>query len=215
MKAKWSAVEALVGSEKRLEQIAADMVTHLEARIDARRVLLAHGFAVCQLHGASHVGAFSIGGDGKMTQLRDRVIIPDLDAIMLECVAEIVRLPRSESLAFTRRLRSCLTNKRILCVTGDADEGHRTIRVPFLGSTLRLATGMVSLARHVDAAIVPMFCTRTEHGRLRVTIEAPIEVPAGAVRDDAVAHAAAEFARRLEAYVWRYPDQYRHWDKLE
>lgn len=35
MKAKWSAVEALVGSDKRLEQIAADLVTHLEARIDA------------------------------------------------------------------------------------------------------------------------------------------------------------------------------------
>lgn len=34
MKAKWSAVEALVGSDKRLEQIAADLVTHLEARIE-------------------------------------------------------------------------------------------------------------------------------------------------------------------------------------
>jgi len=35
MKAKWSAVEALVGSDKRLEQIAADLVTHLEARTEA------------------------------------------------------------------------------------------------------------------------------------------------------------------------------------
>lgn len=35
MKAKWSAVEALVGSDKRLDQIASDMVTHLEARFDA------------------------------------------------------------------------------------------------------------------------------------------------------------------------------------
>jgi type I restriction enzyme R subunit len=35
MKAKWSAVEALVGSDKRLAQVAADMVTHLEARIEA------------------------------------------------------------------------------------------------------------------------------------------------------------------------------------
>lgn len=35
MKAKWSAVEALVGADKRLEQVAADMVTHLEARIEA------------------------------------------------------------------------------------------------------------------------------------------------------------------------------------
>jgi type I restriction enzyme R subunit len=35
LKAKWSAVEALVGSDKRLAQVAADMVTHLEARIEA------------------------------------------------------------------------------------------------------------------------------------------------------------------------------------
>ena len=35
MKAKWSAVEALVGSDKRLGQVAADMVTHIEARIEA------------------------------------------------------------------------------------------------------------------------------------------------------------------------------------
>ncbi|MFA4892702.1 type I restriction endonuclease subunit R [Brevundimonas sp.] len=34
-KAKWSTVEALVGSHKRLQQIAADLVRHLEARIDA------------------------------------------------------------------------------------------------------------------------------------------------------------------------------------
>lgn len=34
-KAKWSTVEALVGSSKRLQQIAADLVQHLEARIDA------------------------------------------------------------------------------------------------------------------------------------------------------------------------------------
>lgn len=34
-KAKWSTVEALVGSHKRLGQIAADLVQHLEARIDA------------------------------------------------------------------------------------------------------------------------------------------------------------------------------------
>lgn len=33
-KAKWSTTEQLVGSDKRIEQIAADMVAHLEARID-------------------------------------------------------------------------------------------------------------------------------------------------------------------------------------
>lgn len=35
MKAKWAAVEALVGSDKRLDQVAQDLVTHLDARIEA------------------------------------------------------------------------------------------------------------------------------------------------------------------------------------
>ena len=35
MKAKWAAVEALVGSDKRLDQVAEDLITHLEARIEA------------------------------------------------------------------------------------------------------------------------------------------------------------------------------------
>lgn len=44
LKAKWSSVEALVGSEKRLEQVAADMVAHLENRLEA---LGGKGMAVC------------------------------------------------------------------------------------------------------------------------------------------------------------------------
>jgi type I restriction enzyme R subunit len=43
-KAKWSTVEALVGSTKRLEQIAADLVHHLEARVEA---LDGKAMAVC------------------------------------------------------------------------------------------------------------------------------------------------------------------------
>jgi type I restriction enzyme R subunit len=43
-KAKWSTVEALVGAEKRLKQVAADMVTHLEARTAA---LGGKAMAVC------------------------------------------------------------------------------------------------------------------------------------------------------------------------
>jgi type I restriction enzyme R subunit len=34
-KAKWSTVEMLVGAKKRLSLIAADMVAHLEARVEA------------------------------------------------------------------------------------------------------------------------------------------------------------------------------------
>lgn len=43
-KAKWAQVEALVGSPKRLKQIAADLVTHLERRIEA---LDGKAMAVC------------------------------------------------------------------------------------------------------------------------------------------------------------------------
>ena len=44
LKAKWANVEALVGSTKRLKQVAADLVAHLEARIDA---LDGKAMAVC------------------------------------------------------------------------------------------------------------------------------------------------------------------------
>ncbi len=44
VKAKWSTVEALVGSRKRLQQIAADLVQHLEARLEA---LDGKAMAVC------------------------------------------------------------------------------------------------------------------------------------------------------------------------
>ena len=43
-KAKWSTVEALVGADKRLKQVAADLVTHLEARTAA---LGGKAMAVC------------------------------------------------------------------------------------------------------------------------------------------------------------------------
>ena len=43
-KAKWSTVEALVGADKRLKQVAADLVTHLEARTEA---LDGEAMAVC------------------------------------------------------------------------------------------------------------------------------------------------------------------------
>ncbi len=44
LKAKWSSVEALVGSEKRLVQVASDMVTHFENRLTA---LDGKAMAVC------------------------------------------------------------------------------------------------------------------------------------------------------------------------
>lgn len=44
LKAKWSSVEALVGAEKRLAQVAADLVEHLENRIEA---LGGRAMAVC------------------------------------------------------------------------------------------------------------------------------------------------------------------------
>lgn len=44
LKAKWASVEALVGADKRLAQVAADMVEHLENRLDA---LGGKAMAVC------------------------------------------------------------------------------------------------------------------------------------------------------------------------
>jgi lauroyl/myristoyl acyltransferase len=52
---------------------------------------------------------------------------------------------------------------------------------------------------------------READGHVRVVIEPPIDLAAGADRDAAIEAAVRAYAARLEAYIRRYPEQYRSW----
>lgn len=94
------------------------------------------------------------------------------------------------------------------------DEAARCVDLRVLGIPRRLATAPMQLAFARGAALIPVFTVRDGAGEFVVTLEPPLEcavdVGADADRDrDARERGiAAQYARRLEAWVELYPGQW-------
>jgi lauroyl/myristoyl acyltransferase len=104
-------------------------------------------------------------------------------------------------------------------------QARRTLRVPFLGATIRLPTGPLHLARISHAALLPVFTIRANDGTYDVTIERRLDVDSGTTSSqslaDAVAHPdeyitvpARSYVAMLEPYVIEHPDQWGGWETL-
>ena len=175
----------------------------------AKQVLHREGFAVHQVHDWSHRAGFA--GDRDRSWLRDGIVLPYFTAQELRFTAEVLELPGTSSLAFTRTLNDVLRRNAILCIAADVPHGRRLVTVPLCGEPKRFATGMVSLARAGGAPLLPLFCVREPDGRLRVVVEPPLAVDDGGDREAAVEATVRGYAAVLETYIRRYPDQYRSW----
>jgi lauroyl/myristoyl acyltransferase len=175
----------------------------LGRRAASKQILQSRGLLVHQVHGANSFGAF-LNPNSAATWLRRAVLKPFFDSCERPYVAEIIDLPGSNSLAFTRRLRGLLQENAILCISGDGRSGQKLIRLPFLGGAEHFSPGMVSLAKISGATILPMFCLRQPEGCTTLVIEEPIRLDTG----------VAQYADMLEAYISRYPEQYRNWHLL-
>jgi len=103
----------------------------------------------------------------------------------------------------------------LVSITAGAWEGAKLLRVPFLDAQILLGSGAANLARATGAPLLPVFAARTgSDQRFTVTIGEPIEVARDGDKDAALLAAAAAFAHRTEAFVARYPDQWRGWSSL-
>ncbi len=91
------------------------------------------------------------------------------------------------------------------------DYANRPNDLPFLSGRHRLAPGAPEIAHMTGAQLLPLFAIEDAPGRFRIRIEAPVDLPAGLPRADAVAAAMATYLRRLEPYVLAYPDQWLGW----
>jgi lauroyl/myristoyl acyltransferase len=109
--------------------------------------------------------------------------------------------------AALRALRERLQSNGVVSITV-GHEGARVVTVPFLGGTMRLATGPASLAASSGAALLPVFTVATRDCGFRVEIERPLEVPADEAREDREQCVAEGYATRLESWVRRYPGQW-------
>ena len=103
------------------------------------------------------------------------------------------------------RLRDALRNDEVVLVQGDrVMPGQRGRKMAFMGGHMMLPTGPAKLALASGAPIVPIFSIRRPDGMVRLFVETPIWVAS----DDDVDKALASFARILERYLRRYPDQW-------
>lgn len=180
-------------------------------RILAKQILHGNGFAVHQVHAENHLlGGFTAGG-GHPTWMRNHKIKPFFEKCEKQFVSEIIYLPNSESLAFTRTLLARLKQNGILCMAGGGRFGHKLIPIKFLGRTENISTGIVSLAKMSGAPILPMFCIEEENGKTTLIIEPPLLTQSDADREGGFERIIAQYVSLLESYITRYPEQYHNW----
>ena len=178
----------------------------------SKQILHENGFRIHQVYAESHLKGFlTTDPDRFHSWVRDHIIKTEIERMEEPFLAEIIYLPRSDSLVFTRVLLDRLKQNAILCIPGDGRSGRKLLPMRFLGRTLPFPAGMVSLARISGASILPMFCIQQEPGKTSLIIEPPILVETERGREQALEKGVAQYVSLLESYVRKYPKQYRNW----
>lgn len=174
----------------------------------AKQILSANGFLVHQVHGARHLWGFE---NRRNTRFQRRFIRPFFERHEKQFVADIVYLPKSDSLLYAKQLLGVLKKNGMICVSGDGRVGQKLLSLPFLGRTDVFATGIFSLGRLSGSSILPMFCIREQKGKARLFVAPPLPVGTQSSREEALVSAVSQYAKLLEAHVLKYPGMYRHW----
>ena len=178
-----------------------------------KQVLHKNGIAVHQVHGMDNMAGFFIQDDST-SWVRRNWIEPFFNAREMKIVADVINLPRSSSLRFTKQLLDLLKRNAIVCISGDGKAGHKFVAADFLHHKEFFSTGMVSLAKLSGATILPIFCFQEKGGSIRLVFEPPVHIETGAEREQGLRDSILQFVELLEGYVRQYPEQYRNWHLL-
>ena len=161
------------------------------------------GSAVVHLSRPEH--GFSVSSFGV------RRLNPLWVAIENRFLAERVVIENNDAAAALTTLRERLAGNAVVSITV-AETGRRTLDVPFLRGSIRVATGPVHLARSSHAPLLPVFAVRKEDGSYAVSIGEALDVDADS--DPPYAAAIGAYARMLEPFVLAHPDQWNGWIAL-
>lgn len=122
-------------------------------------------------------------------------------------VAYVNPRPAMDTLRFRLEENSIIS----IVVRGEA---NRVVTTPFFGATLALAPGAPVLAAKTGAQLLPVFTVRDEDGKVVTTVEAPINLSSYEETRPAVQAAVDSYAKRLEPWLRKYPDQWLSWGQL-
>ena len=173
-------------------------------RLLGKAVLAQKGFILSQLHAKQH--------GGPLTWLGQTLIRRMFRTIESKFVHEIIDIDE-HSLAYLRLLINRLNQNGIICISGVGRSGRNHVPDELAGVEVLLPTGPFSLARMSGAAIIPLFCFTDDDGVERLTLETPIRLDGSDRSDEALVQGVRQYARLLEAYIGRYPDQWYLWHR--
>jgi Kdo2-lipid IVA lauroyltransferase/acyltransferase len=106
-----------------------------------------------------------------------------------------------------RQILIALRRNEVVCILPDVFKTGK-VNTQFLGSTVYVRRGPVTLALRAGAAVLPMCVTRDAEDRLTLRISPEIDlVKTGDPQEDVTANLAL-FSRHLEDTIRRYPDQW-------
>lgn len=169
--------------------------------------------------GITHLGAFSRGfsPNSCWTWTRSRfgmkVLSPLRTNVEDRWLRERVTMPLDGGLGYMRTLEQRLRANGVVSIRA-GDAGQRTLDVPFLSGSIRLATGPASMALASGAALLPITCIRHGAGDFTVAIEPALATAAGRSRRDAADDLVRAFAARLETWVLRQPHLWSGWYQM-
>lgn len=120
--------------------------------------------------------------------------------------SNITYIPLGPSL---RKAFKALQNGEIVAMVGDWGIGdkHGT-EVTFFGAKTYFPSGPASLALKTNSPLVPAFMVRTAANHFEGVMEEPIYPVPGTPEEQQVKEMTQRFARVLEKYVQKYPDQW-------
>ena len=156
------------------------------------------GFRACQLSRPGH--GFSTSPFGI------RFLNPLWIRIEDRFIAERIIISGEYATEALATVRTRLAANQIVIITV-VPEAHKFTEVPFFDAKLQLPTGPIRLARKTGAALIPVFAITTNNNAFEVEIQEPLDLTS----DHADESSAAAYAKRLEAFISQYPDQWDGW----
>ncbi|MGH6894503.1 MAG: hypothetical protein ACREEP_19825 [Dongiaceae bacterium] len=126
-------------------------------------------------------------------------------------LAQRIAFDRHAPSTAMRKMVQALRAGEIVSITAGAWEGSDLAEGALLGGRISVAIGAPRLAALTGAALLPVFSIRDQENGFRTIIEPPIALAGARTPEETCGAAAAEYLRRHEPWVRRFPDQWRGW----
>jgi lauroyl/myristoyl acyltransferase len=168
--------------------------------------LSAHGFSLIQVHAGTHIVGYP-------THISNLITKPFFEWCSRKFLKEIIYLPDSGSIAFTRVLVNRLQSNAVVSIAGDAMGSRKDVPVKFFDDVSYFPIGIFSLSKVSGAPILPVFSFVEESGLIRLIIEPPL-MPTSYAHGDMLNGPVAECVGKLEHYIRKYPGQYTNWQQM-